>query len=388
MKNILFAWEHKDGKGPWGGKSSKPKSNQPKGEQQTPDIEHLIRHAQNRLNRGGAGFGGGGQGGGKLFGFVALAAVVIWLLSGFYIVDQSERGVVLRFGEHVQTTGPGLNYRLPWPVETVYKPKVERENRVEVGFRSVNQSSAVSNFRTRPLGSSFNSASTSELESESLMLTGDENIVDLDFTIRWKINDAANFLFNVVYPEKTIKDVAESAMREVIGKRPIDDALTANKAEIELAGRELIQQVVDTYGLGVQINAVELQKVNPPEQVIDAYKDVQAARADAEKLQNEATGYANNIVPRARGESARIMQEAEGYKEAKVADATGRSQRFNEQLREYKLAQNITERRMYLEAMEDVLKSSTLFILGGESGQSVLPYLPIAGKNNNTQGGR
>lgn len=388
MKNILFAWDHKGGKGPWGKgpqKGARPSGNASQKESQ-PDIEQMIRHAQNRLGRtmnGGRGNNGGGNGGGlglssRMISLMAMGAGVLWLASGFYIVDPSERGVVLRFGKHVETTSPGLNYRLPWPIEAVYKPAVERENRIEVGFRSTAGVNPVAQMlNRRAVGGLSGYASAAELDNESLMLTGDENIVDLDFSVRWKIADPENYLFNVASPDAMIKDVAESAMREIIGKRPIDDALTANKAEIELAARDLIQEIVDAYEAGIQINAVELQQVNPPVQVIDAYKDVQAARADAEKLQNEAIGYANNIVPRARGEGARILQEAEGYKQAKVADAQGRAQRFNDQLREYQRAQTVTEQRLYIEAMEDVLKKSNVIVLGGESARGVLPYLPL-----------
>lgn len=390
MKNILFAWDHKGGKGPWGKGNQSGSSKSRNGGQEQPDIEQMIRHAQNRLGRTVGGGRGGANGNGGLsprfIPFILIGAATIWLASGFYIVDPSERGVVLRFGKHVETTNPGLNYHLPFPIETVYKPAVERENRVEVGFRSSAAVNTVAQmFNRRPGSTGY--ASASELDNESLMLTGDENIVDLDFSVRWKIADAEDFLFNVANPDGMIKDVSESAMREIIGKRPIDDALTANKAEIELAARDLIQAIVDSYKAGVQINAVELQQVNPPVQVIDAYKDVQAARADAEKLQNEAIGYANNIVPRARGEGARILQEAEGYKQAQIADAQGRASRFNNQLREYQRAQAVTEQRLYLETLEEVLTKSKLIVLGGDSAKGVLPYLPL-NEATKAKGGR
>ena len=365
MKTNIFSWDNKGGRGPWGQGA--------RSSGQQADIDDMIRNAQDRLGRMMGSGGGGGShdsrgNNRKLWAVASVVAVALWLASGFYIVDQSEQGVVLRFGKYVQTTTPGLNYHLPWPVETVLLPKVERENRVEIGFRSANRTA-----------SPFNRAPVDRrtLENESLMLTGDENIVDLDFNVRWKIKSAENFLFNVYDPELTIKFVAESAMREIIGKHPIDDALTSNKAEIETATRDLIQSVLDGYKAGVQVNAVELQQVNPPEQVIDAFKDVQAARADAEKLQNEAIGYSNDILPRARGDAARIIQEAEGYKQAKVSEASGQADRFLKQLSAYSKAKSITEKRLYLEAMEDVMKKAHVVVMGAEAGRGVLPYLPL-----------
>ena len=398
-----FSWENKGGKGPWGsakgGGSKRPAGGDGRRRQQEPDLDDMIRNAQDKIRRhmggGGGGFSGGPGGGiNKRFISLGLIAVVaLWLASGFYIVDQAERGVVLRFGEYVQTTNPGLNYRLPWPIESVQTPEVEREKRVEVGFRNVTE--GVQQAISRRLAAQRReSLSRSQLESEALMLTGDENIVDLNFTVRWKIADAQKYLFNVASPEVTIKDVAESAMREIIGKRPIDDALTANKAEIELAAQDLIQEVIDGYGAGVQVNAVELQQVNPPEPVIDSFKDVQAARADAEKVQNEAMGYANDIIPRARGQAAQITQQAQAYRESRVLDAKGQSERFTQQLKQYQQAKDVTRQRMYIEAMEQVLGEANVVVMGSNTSGNVLPFLPLgdkgaqAGQVKQTNGGR
>lgn len=395
MNFNVFSWDHKGGKGPWGsgnggGNNRRPNqgSNKPQ-----PDLDDMLRSAQEHFRRhmgggnGGRGGNSGGASGGPSgfsgLGFILIIVGILWLASGFYIVDQSEEGVVLRFGKYTQTTTPGLNYRLPWPFETVLTPEVERENRVEIGFREATMVNGLSRFPNTRGGDMARSV----LDNESLMLTGDENIVDLNFTVRWKINSAEDFLFNVAKPETTIKDVSESAMREIIGKRPIDDALTANKAEIELAARDLIQSILDEYGAGVQVNAVELQQVNPPQQVIDAFKDVQAARADAEKAQNEAIGYANDILPKARGQAAQMLQEAEAYKESRVLQAKGQADRFSKQLVEYNKAKDITRQRMYLETMEEVLGKANVVVMGKQTNQNVLPYLPLGQQNQQTKQG-
>tara|TARA_Y100000782_G_scaffold41136_1_gene45685 strand:+ start:109406 stop:110608 length:1203 start_codon:yes stop_codon:yes gene_type:complete len=400
MNFNVFSWDHKGGKGPWGsgngGNGNGRRPNQQSQNKPQPDLDDMLRSAQDHFRRhmgGGKGNGGNGRGGntggsqGSPFGglgFILILVGILWLASGFYIVDQSEEGVVLRFGKYTQTTTPGLNYHLPWPFESVLKPQVERENRVEIGFRDSTMVNGVNRFpRTRGGDMARNI-----LENESLMLTGDENIVDLNFTVRWKIGNAEDFLFNVSKPEATIKDVSESAMREIIGKRPIDDALTANKAQIELAARDLIQSILDEYGTGVQVNAVELQQVNPPKQVIDAFKDVQAARADAEKAQNEAIGYANDILPKARGQAAQMIQEAEAYKESRVLDAKGQADRFTKQLTEYNKAKDITRQRMYLETMEQVLGKANVVVMGSKSNQNVLPYLPLGQQTQPKQGSR
>ena len=400
MNLKTFSWENKGGKGPWGapksgGNRQSGRGEGPRRQQQESDLDEMIRNAQEKIRRhmGGGGSSGNGSGNGlnkRIIGLGLVAAFALWLASGFYIVDQAERGVVLRFGKYVQTTNPGLNYRLPAPIESVLTPVVERENRVEIGFRNVTDGIRQSLSRSLAVDRR-QTLSRSQLESEALMLTGDENIVDLNFTVRWKIADAQKFLFNVVSPEVTIKDVAESSMREIIGKRPIDDALTANRAEIELAAQELIQQIMDSYDTGVQINAVELQQVNPPEPVIDSFKDVQAAKADAEKVQNEAMGYANDIIPRARGQVAQVTQNAEAYRESRILDAQGQADRFVKQLKEYNKAKDVTRKRMYIETMEKVFGESNVVVMGKGTGGNVLPYLPLGEKGINAQrttGGR
>jgi len=379
----VFAWDN--GKGPWGdvkkpasGRGTrgnagrKPVGVQPrKGAQNQPDLEDLLQQMQDKIQRLGGGGGRGGNGGGntKLPMYMIGAAVLIWLASGFYIVKPDQEGVVTRFGAYARTTSEGLHYHLPSPIEEVVKPQVTRENIVGVGYRG-----AVTN---RFGVSTSSNTSVRDVPAESLMLTGDENILDLDFSVRWKIADARSFLFNVKDIPDTIKNVAESAMREVIGQRPIDDALAGNKQEVQDAAQALIQSVLDSYGAGVLITGVELQEVNPPKAVIDAFRDIQAARADAERAVNEAKGYANDIIPRARGEVAQIMQNAEAYKGARVAEAQGAANRFEAQLAEYRKAKNVTKQRLYIETMQKVLAGTSKVVVTGEGGKGIVPYLPL-----------
>jgi len=293
-------------------------------------------------------------------------AIVFWMLSGFYRVQPDEQGVVLRFGKYTQLTQPGLNYHLPYPIETALTPKVTSYRRVDIGMRLIDDPRRGNTTRDVP--------------EESLMLTGDENIVDVDFTILWIVNNAANYLFNVQNPEGTIKAVAESAMREVIGRSMIQPILTGARQNIELAVHDLMQKTLDSYQAGVQITQVQLQKVDPPAQVIDAFRDVQAARADAERVQNEAQSYANRVVPEARGRSSQITQNAEGYREQTVAEAKGQTARFVKVYEEYKKAPEVTRRRMYLETMERVFNGTDKIIIDPKNS-GIVPYLPLGELN-------
>jgi modulator of FtsH protease HflK len=293
---------------------------------------------------------------------IPLALIVIWLASGFYRVQPDEQGVVLRFGEWIKTTQPGLNWHLPSPIETVYTPKVTRSNRVEVGFR----------------GASDVSGSGRNIPSESLMLTGDENIVDINFVLLWVIKDAGQFLFNIRDPESTVKAVAESVMREIIGKTPIAEATTEARAEIETQARDLTQAILDAYGAGILVTQVQLQKVDPPSEVIDAFRDVQRAQADRERAQNEAETYANDILPRARGEAERLLQGAQAYRQEVVARADGDAQRFVSVYNEYAKARDVTVKRIYLETMEEVLRGMDKVLIDNSAeGAGVVPYLPL-----------
>ncbi len=296
-----------------------------------------------------------------------IAAPVVALL-GFYLftfrVNPDELGVVMRFGEFVRQEPPGLHFRLPPPIEEVRLPKVTRQNIIEIGMRS--------GVTTRSYQTTVR-----DVPEESLMLTGDENIVDVDFVVYWRIKDAAAYLFNIQQPEQTVKEVSESAMREIVGKSNIAPLLTEARQQAEVDAQRLIQSTLDSYNAGIQIDQVQLQKVDPPSQVIDAFRDVQAARADQERLQNEAFSYANRIVPEARGEAERILQGAEGYKQQTVAEAQGQAARFTKVYDEYVKAPDVTRQRLFLETMERVLAGTDKIILDQKSGQGVVPFLPL-----------
>jgi membrane protease subunit HflK len=288
---------------------------------------------------------------------VAIAAIIAFYAFTFS-VDPDELGVVMLFGKPVRTEPPGLHFRLPYPIEEVRLPKVTRQNIIEIGMRSSELTRGV-----RPV------------PEESLTLTGDENIVDINFVVFWRIKDAQKYLFNIQRPDITVKEVAESAMRDIVGQSNIQPLLTSERQKTEQAVHKLMQNVLDSYGAGVSIDQVQLQKVDPPSQVIDAFRDVQAARADKERLQNEAGSYANKVVPEARGEAERILQAARAYKEQAVAEATGQSARFIQIYEQYKKAPEVTRTRMYLETMERVLGGTDKIILDSKGGQGARPYL-------------
>jgi membrane protease subunit HflK len=358
-------WSNQGG-GPWGSGSRGPWGQGPQSSgPQPPDLEELLRRSQDKLKTVLPG-----NLGGKGFALILLAAIVIWGFSGFFRVEPDELGVVLRFGKYTRDAKPGLNYHWPYPIETVLTPKVTRVNRIDIGMR------LVEDLRRGP--------SMRNVPEESLMLTGDENIVDVDFSVFWLIKPtgAGQYLFNIQNPEGTVKAVAESAMREAIGRSNIQAVLTGARQATEGAVHELMQKTLDEYGAGVQVTQVQLQKVDPPAQVIDAFRDVQAARADAERLQNEAQTYANRIVPEARGRAAQITQAAEAYREQTVAEAKGQTARFIKVYDEYKKAPDVTRQRLYLETMERVLGGTEKYIIdsgasGGGGGGGVVPYLPL-----------
>lgn len=340
------------GGGPWG----QGPGNQP------PDLEEMLKRSQDRMKQV---MHGGGVPGPLAFLAAAVAAAVVAWYAFFFRVDPDELGVVMRFGEFVRQEPPGLHFRLPYPIEEVVRPKVTRQNITEIGMRSGSYDRG------------FTGGGTQDVKEESLMLTGDENTVDIDFVVYWRIKDAAQYLFNIQNPDNTVKEVAESAMREVVGQSNIQPILTEARAKTELAVLTLIQQTLDTYQAGIQIDQVTLQKVDPPSDVIDAFRDVQAARADKERLQNEAFAYANKAVPEARGEAERILQAAEGYKQGTVAEAQGQTVRFLKVYDEYKKAPEVTRKRMFLETMERVLGDTDKVIIDSKNGQGVVPYLPL-----------
>ena len=349
-------------KGPWG---SGPQSAGPR----PPDLEDLLRRGQDRLQQ----ILPGGYFSGLGVAILLLVAVVIWLFSGVFRVQSEELGVVLRFGKHVRTVQPGLNYHWPYPIETVLLPKALRVSTISIGMSLIEDPAR----RGR---------TTRDVPEESLMLTGDENIVDVDFTVLWRIkpDGVGNYLFNIQNPEGTVKAVAESAMREVVGRANIQPILTGARTTTEASVQDLMQKTLDFYGSGIQVAQVQMQKVDPPAQVIDAFRDVQAARADLERLQNEAQTYSNRVVPDARGRAAQILQVAEGYQQQAIAEAKGQSARFLKVYDEYKKAPDVTRQRIYLETMERILGNAEKLIYdgggssSGQSGQGVVPFLPLS----------
>jgi modulator of FtsH protease HflK len=327
-----------------------------------PDIEAIIREIQSKIKKF---LPGGSSSGGKPIGLFLIILGFVWLASGLYRVLPDEQGVVLRFGKFTSTTQPGLNYHIPFPVESVLTPKVTKVNRMDVGFRSERDSGFSSG------------GGVADVPEESLMLTGDENIVNIDFSVFWVIKDAGKFLFEIQDPQGTVKAAAETAMREVIAKSRIQQILTEGRAKIENETQEIIQSILDEYNSGIQVTQVQTQKADPPDQVIDAFRDVQAARADMERSKNEAEAYANDVIPRARGEAAKIMQAAEAYKQKVVAAAEGEASRFVSIYNEYAKAKEVTQERMYLETMEKVLADIDKVIIEKNAGSGVVPYLPL-----------
>lgn len=296
---------------------------------------------------------------------IALLLVLgAWLAVGFYRVQPAEQGVVMLFGRYLETTGPGLHWFFPPPIGNVIKPNVTQINRVEVGYRGGGEGTRIQPVRNIP--------------QESLMVTGDQNIADLNFTVFWRIKEAEAFVFNIRNPEPTVKAVAESAMREVVGQTTLERALTVGRSEIETRTRNIMQGILDNYKSGILITETRLLSVDPPRQVIDAFNEVQRARQDKERLQNEAEAYRNRVVPTARGEAARVIEEAEAYKERVLKDAEGEAARFVSVYDSYAVAKDITTRRLYLEMMEDVLRGTPKVIIDSSGqGSGVVPYLPL-----------
>ncbi|KST56865.1 hypothetical protein AO398_09845 [Methylobacterium sp. GXS13] len=370
------------GGGPWGrpgGNGGGPWGNGGGGKT-PPNLEDLLRRGQDRLrglipgggNTGG-GYGGGpssGIGGGRSAAVIAALAVAVWLATGFYTVYPRQVGIETIFGRYVGTKGEGLRYNFPYPIGGVVKPDVGSQNSIQIGFRS------------GPGGQ----GRTRDVPDESLILTGDENIVDLDFEVQWRINPlkASDFVFNLQNPEGTIKAISESAMREVIGRRNIQAILTNEQSSIAQEVKEMVQKALDEYGAGVRIEVVQLVSVNPPPEVRPAFIDVNAAQQDADTAQNEAKTYASREVPQARGRASQIFQQAEAYRTKATADATGQAARFSEVYASYKAAPAISRERLFLETMEKVLGSVNKVIIdqngaqpGSGAAAGVLPVLPL-----------
>ena len=278
-------------------------------------------------------------------------ALIFWLFTGVYTVGPDEVGVVQRFGKYDRIVQSGLNYHMPFPIETVKTPKVTEVKRIEVGFRTVGKNQ----YRT--------------VERESLMLTGDENIVDAELIVQYKIKEPINYLFNFIGPELTLREASEASLRTVVGRHNIDEALTSGKLMIQEETKELLQSILDKYGTGVHVVAVQLQDVSPPKQVIDAFKDVVSAKEDKNRMINEAEGYRNDVIPKARGEAQAMIREAEGFRESRIKRAEGDVAKFKAILKEYSKAKDVTRERLYLEAMEGILPGLEKYIVpNGEDG--------------------
>ena len=365
---------------PWGG-GNRPSGGGGGG---LPDLDELIARMQDKARRfvpGGPGgpFGRRGGGNGRLWALLAIVAAAIWLGSGVYRVEPDQQGIVMRFGAFNRTTLPGLNYHAPWPIESAETPAVTRINRVEVGFRA-NTDRGVVIRSSRDL----QNGAAREVPEEALMLTGDENIIDINFSVFWRIRDAGAFLFNTRNPEETVKSAAESMMRQVIGRTPIQPALTEARARIEQDVTTGTQAILDQYGAGVEVTQVQLQRVvatlgaprDPPAAVIDSFRDVQRANTEAEQVRNEAESYRNGIIPRARGDAARLTAEAEGARQAIIAEASGQAQRFLSVYQAYTQAKEVTLKRLYIETMQEIL-TRTPSIVVDDQLKGIVPYLPL-----------
>ena len=347
------------GGGPWGQGGG--------GGQPPQDIDAIIRQGRDAWRRM---MPGGGATSGRTLTLLVLVFGLIWAATGFYRVNPQQQGVVLRFGEWVRTSPPGLHYHLPFPIESVLTPEVTSDNRIEIGFRDV----------------SGNSSSRRDIADESQMITGDENIVDIDFVVFWRIADAGQYLFNLAEPDQTIKVTAEAVMREIIGRTAIQTALTEGRQDIQVQARQQLQDLLNEYGAGVRVRDVQLLAVDPPADVIDAFNEVQRARQDRDRLKNEAEAFSNDIVPRARGEAAKLVSEAEAYQAEVVNRASGDASRFDQIFQAYLKDKAVTKERIYIETVEEIFSNVDKIIIDSEAGSGVVPYLPLKELNKSTGG--
>lgn len=360
------------GGGPWGGPGGSgpggPFGPRPGGPRPVPDLDQLIARLQAYIRSILSGGGPGGRfTGGRGLALIGLAVVALWLASGIYRVQPDELGVVMRFGAFNRITQPGLNWHIPWPVEHVLLPAVTRINRTEIGFRSSSARATVTG--GEPGGR--------DMPNESLMLTGDENIIDINLTVFWKIKpNPADYLFSTRDPDNLVKAIAESSVREVIGRTPIQPALTQLRAQIETDVRSQTQQILDRYHAGIDITQVQLQRVDPPDAVIESFRDVQRANTDAERMRNEAEAYRNDIVPRARGDAARLVAEGQAAKQSTIAQATGQTQRFLSVFAAYQKAKDVTLKRMYIDTMQEILSRSPTLVVDDKL-KGLVPFLPL-----------
>ena len=331
------------------------------------DIDELVQQGRDALRK----IIPGGGSSGRSFILLLIIFAGIWAATGFYRVNPQQQGVVLRFGEFIRTTAPGLHYHIPFPIESVLTPEVTRDNRIEIGFRDVGGSSS----------------SRRDIADESQMITGDENIVDIDFVVFWRVSDAGQYLFNLAEPDDTIKVAAEAVMREIIGRTTIQTVLTEGRQEIQVQARQQLQDLLNEYGAGVRVRDVQLLAVDPPGDVIDAFNEVQRARQDRDKLKNQADAFRNDIVPRARGEAAQLVAEAQAYEAEVVNRATGDASRFDQVYKAYLENKDVTKERIYIETIEEIFSNVDKIIIDeNASGNGVVPYLPLNELNKKSGG--
>ncbi len=363
-------WENKGGGGPWGGGSGGGGNNGgpwgrggggggPSGPK-PPDIEDLIRKSQDKVKDMLPGSGGVNSG---IIAVILVLLVAAWVVvGGLYRVESNQEGIELVFGRYASKTEPGLNWNWPYPIGTVFTPTVTTIEQTDIGFTT---------------GGRGATGAKRDVQRESLMLTGDQNIIDIDMTVQWKISDAQDYLFNVRNPEQTVKIAAESALREIIGQTDIQPALTEARQDVELQTRTLLQELLNDYRAGIEITLVQLQEVQAPSAVTDAFDDVARALQDLNRLRNEADRYRNDVLPKARGEAQRMVQEAQAYKERLENEAEGEAQRFLSVYEAYKQNPEVTKRRMFLETIQNVMSNTDKVILDNNSGSGTVPYLPL-----------
>jgi membrane protease subunit HflK len=352
-----MAWNEpgNGGKDPWGNR----------GNDGPPDLDDVVRNMQKKLGGLLGGNGGSDDGNNNAnqgsfgVGLIAIIAVIVWLVSGIYIVEAPERGVVLRFGQYATSTMPGPHWHLPYPIEKVEIVNVEEIRTAEIGYRSTGV------------------AGSNSIPSESLMLTKDENIIDLKIAVQYRVQDAGKYLFNVRNPDTILRQMMESAVRETVGRSNMDFVLTEGRSAIANSTEQLLQSMLDAHDAGLLVTSVNMQDVQPPEQVQASFADVVKAREDEVRQINQAEAYANDILPKARGQGFRIIQEAEAYKSQVIAKAEGDASRFTQVMSEYNKAPQITTERLYLDTMESVYSRSQKVMVDVENGGSNVLYLPL-----------
>lgn len=365
-----MSWNKGGNRGPWGSPSGGGQGNRPgggsgggggRGDQQ-PDLEAFLRKGQDSFRGmfGGGGDGGDGDGSKRPFIIGLILLIALWFASGIYRVDADEQGVVLRFGEFNRLSEPGLNYHLPFPFEVSYTPRVTSINREEIGFRS------------RP-----GTDQKRDIPEESLMLTGDKNLVSAQFEVQWRIKDAVKYLFNLRTPNQMVKPVAETSMREVMGNTSLSQALSAERQVIAEDTEKIMQGIFNEYESGIEIYQVNLLAVDAPEPVVGAFIEVLAAQQEKETLQNEAEKYRDRIIPVAEGKVEQMINQAQGYEEAVISSSKGQAAQFDAIYNVYAKAKEVTRRRIYLETMEQVFNGLSKMIVDGKSGSGVVPYLPL-----------